>query len=331
MNTSSKLLAPLAATAVLLLSVCGGSLENPTSAPATGTTSSSASSAPATTSAAATTAAATTAPAETTEPAETSAPETTEAEPTVEPTTAEPTPEQTSAPAETAQAADTAVEAPGTNCGSSANSQDVCVSGGPVSCAEAVSVINTYNDPNTPHDNGIGLKADFNGYECYADRSMMGLSGMIADRSVLCTNTAGAYIEARTPGLRIIPGPVDEVGKYLDNGASATVRFASPGRGTYCYGTWDDKNINCMSSNGKKDANGAIGMTTVTISAHGAPKITENFTYFPYESVEMFKTVNAGTTLTSLGVSCQPQDDSTMRCVNPDGGFTLSPSGVTTE
>lgn len=151
---------------------------------------------------------------------------------------------------------------------------------------------------------------------------------ILSGRSARCTSPAGSYVEVRDAGTRVLPGPVEEVSNYMvGTGPTDKIAFSTPDHSTYCMGSAEEGELTCIAGTNTKDSSGMPVMRSVKISKTAAPVVEEFSTALPYESIEQIKPVDVGTTLTSLGVSCSPQDASTMHCVNPLGGFTLSIDG----
>lgn len=247
--------------------------------------------------------------------------------PAPEPTSASPSPEPT-----TAAPADQAVAAPGTNCGPAfQNGQptegSVYVSGGKVSCAEAIAVMTEYLPQIKDivvYSRDAVVEGVMGGYQCNIDRSYMGGAFMLSGQQALCQNDAnGAYIELRSPGERILPGYVVNIQKHIDwlgsSHRTLAVQFSTPAQTVDCIGTIDNKELTCRAFL----AGG--GINYVTIGKTGAPRFS-NFSDGPTPPVTS-TSVDVGTVITALGVSCKPTDAQTLYCVNTTHGFTLSPRG----
>lgn len=259
--------------------------------------------------------------------------ETPSSEPTVEQTTTEATPAQAQTPpSEQASPASDAIAAPGTNCGPVVNSEgestegSVYVSGGAVSCAEAISVFNSYfpQMPDLAYNRYGVVEGILGGYTCQMNRQYMGAYAMLSGQVYLCQNSAnGAYLELRYPGERVLPGYVVDMNKHIGDPPGAmtgtAVTFSTPAQTVDCIGTLDTKTITCRAFL----AGG--GINYVTMGKAGAPTFSD-FSDGPTAPVQSTP-VDVGTVITALGVSCKPTDAQTLYCVNTTHGFTLSPNG----
>ncbi len=258
--------------------------------------------------------------------------ETPSPEPTVEQTTAEAAPTQPQPSSEPTNPSSDAIAAPGTNCGPVMNREgtsttgEVYVSGGSVSCAEAISVFNSYF-PQIPDlaNNRYGIvEGILGGYTCQMNRQYMGAYSMLSGQAYLCRNSAnGAYLELRNPGERVLPGYVVDMEKHIGDPpgpvTGPAVTFSTPAQTVDCMGTLDTERITCRAflSGG--------GINYVTMGKTGAPTFSD-FSDGPTAPVQS-TAVDVGTVITALGVSCKPTDAQTLYCVNTTHGFTLSPNG----
>lgn len=254
-------------------------------------------------------------------------------EPTVEQTTAEATPTQAqTSPSEQASPASDAIAAPGTNCGPVVNSKgestegNVYVSGGTVSCAEAIAVFNAYfpQMPDLAYNRYGVLEGVLGGYTCQMNRQYAGAYAMLSGQVYLCQNSAnGAYLELRYPGERVLPGYVVDMNKHIGDPPGPVpgpaVTFSTPAQTVDCIGTLDTETITCRAFL----AGG--GINYVTVGKTGAPTFSD-MSDGPTPPVQSTP-VDVGTVITALGVSCKPTDAQTLYCVNTTHGFTLSPNG----
>lgn len=259
--------------------------------------------------------------------------ETPSSEPAVEQTTTEATPTQAQTPpSEQASPASDAIAAPGTNCGPVVNSEgestegSVYVSGGAVSCAEAISVFNSYfpQMPDLAYNRYGVVEGILGGYTCQMNRQYMGAYAMLSGQVYLCQNSAnGAYLELRYPGERVLPGYVVDMNKHIGDPpgpvTGPAVTFSTPAQTVECMGTLDTERITCRAFL----AGG--GINYVTMGKTGAPTFSD-FSDGPTAPVQSTP-VDVGTVITALGVSCKPTDAQTLYCVNTTHGFTLSPNG----
>lgn len=313
MFSRTKLMSALG-IAALALAACSSPSQAPASAPSPEVTSTSASPSPT--------------------PSPTSASPTpsvqvTSETPAPEPTSASPSPEPT-----TAAPADQAVAAPGTNCGSVSHSSsgtqgDVYVSGGQVSCSEALAVVNAYLPKiveNIAYSRDAVAEGIMGGYRCFLNRGYAGAATQLSGQQALCQNDAnGAYIEVRKPSERVLPGYVVNIQKHLipdysrDSKSGLSVKFSTPSQKIDCKGTLEAGGISCrvFLANGK--------LTIVGIGKSG-PISTYDFFDGAVGPVTA-PSVDVGTVITALGISCKPTDAQTLYCVNTTHGFTLSPRG----
>lgn len=309
MFSRTKLMSALGIAALALVA-CSSPSQAPASAPSPEVTSTSASPTPSSTSVSPTPSVQVT--------SETPAPEPTSATPSPEPTTAAP--------------ADQTVAAPGTNCGPAfQNGQptegSVYVSGGKVSCAEAIAVMTEYLPQIKDivvYSRDAVVEGIMGGYQCNIDRGYMGGSFMLSGQQALCRNNVnGAYIELRSPGERILPGYVVDIRKHIDwldsSHSTLAVQFSTPAQTVDCIGTIESEEITCRAFL----AGG--GINYVTMGKTGAPRFSD-FSDGPTAPV-VSTSVDVGTVITALGVSCKPTDAQTLYCVNTTHGFTLSPRG----
>lgn len=309
--------------AALALSACSSSTGVPAPTPVYETSSSAVAPSPSATTASPSATTATPSPT-----AETPSPE-----PTVEQTTAEAAPTQTqTAPTEQASPASDAIAAPGTNCGPAASSAgttpqgDIYVSGGSVSCAEAISVFNSYfpQIPDLAYNRYGVVEGILGGYTCQMNRQYAGAYAMLSGQAYLCRNSVnGAYLELRNPGERVLPGYVVDMNKHIGDPpgpvTGPAVTFSTPAQTVDCLGTLDTERITCRAFL----AGG--GINYVTMGKTGAPTFSD-FSDGPTAPVQS-TAVDVGTVITALGVSCKPTDTQTLYCVNTTHGFTLSPNG----
>ena len=296
---------PLALTAcgLLLLSACGSSdqTQEAVSAPASSSTSISAS--------------------------PSSSPTLSDSAPAPEETTApEPSPESTGAQTEPVAA--------GSNCGhpSATEAISIYVSGGSVSCQEALAIFDRYNSMDLSQSAGVYGQAQVEGYDCYTNT---GARNLVESRAGVCINSStGGYLEARPAGLRIIPGPVEEVSNYELTGSSPygsnPVNFYPAGStnqvGSTVHCTIASEQVHCSSLNHGTFQQVSMGRSgAATIKQISAPPQALSF-----ES-QGSKPLDVGTTLTAHGISCQPQDSQSVRCVNADSAFTIALNGVVSE
>ena len=302
--------------AALALSACSSSNDNAAPTPTSATSSISATASPSPTT-----------------PSPSPSAESPSSEPTVEQTTAEATPTQAQMPpSEQASPASDVIAAPGTNCGPAVNPEgasttgEVYVSGGSVSCAEAIAVFNSYfpQIPDLAYNRYGVVEGILGGYTCQMNRQYMGAYSMLSGQAYLCQNsTNGAYLELRNPGERVLPGYVVDMNKHIDNsvgtGGGPAVTFSTPAQTVDCIGTLDTETITCRAFL----AGG--GINYVTMGKSGAPTFSDvgDGPTAPVQSTP----VDVGTVITALGVSCKPTDAQTLYCVNTTHGFTLSPNG----
>lgn len=318
MFSRTKLMSALG-IAALALAACSSPSQAPASAPSPEVTSTSASPSPTPSS---TSVSPTPSPTPSVQVmSETPAPEPTSASPSPEPTTAAP--------------ADQAVAAPGTNCGSVSHSSsgtqgDVYVSGGQVSCSEALAVVNAYLPKiveNIAYSRDAVAEGIMGGYRCFLNRGYAGAATQLSGQQALCQNDAnGAYIEVRKPGERVLPGYVVDIQKHLIPNLSQnpqsmlSVEFSTPSQKIDCRGTLEAGGISCrvFLANGK--------LTIVGIGKSG-PISTYDFFDGAVGPVTA-PSVDVGTVITALGISCKPTDAQTLYCVNATHSVTLSPNGI---
>lgn len=316
----------LVAVAALALSGCSSA--NDVAAPAPETSPASSSAAPST------------APATQTTPAalasSSAAPTTQEPAPTTEAPAPLPTPEQTSpAPAEEAAPNPQAVAAPGTKCGTISGESIPMVAyvfGGNVSCATALEVTQEYRAQVRA---GIDIRnnrdmtvENIQGYTCGSGRGLMGAVSVIGGQIGICTNavTAG-YLEIREDGERILPGFTASPYSHLFPGDSGIkVVFQTPSGQVQCQGTFsssdDTRPITCTvaASDG--------GYHQASLSSTGPAAATRSSSS---QAVLKDAPLDVGTSLNFMGMSCQPQSEDSVRCVNASHGFLISPAGVIQE
>lgn len=315
----------LVAVAALALSGCSSA--NDVAAPAPETSPASSSAAPSTAPAAQTT--------PTALASSSAAPTTQEPAPTTEAPAPLPTPEQTSpAPAEEA-ANPQAVAAPGTKCGTISGESIPMVTyvfGGDVSCATALEVTQEYRaqvmagiDPTNNRDMTV---ENIQGYTCSSGRGMMGAVSIIGGQIGICTNSATAgYLEIREDGERILPGFTASPYSHLSPGDSGIdVAFQTPSGQVQCQGTFsssdDTRPITCTvaASDG--------GYHQASLSSTGPAAATRSSSS---QAVLKDAPLDVGTSLNFMGMSCQPQSEDSVRCVNAEHGFLISPAGVVQE
>lgn len=315
----------LVAVAALALSGCSSAHDAAAPAPETSPATSSA--APSTAPAAQTTPAATA--------SSSAAPTTQEPAPTTEAPAPLPTPEQTSpVPAEEA-ANPQAVAAPGTKCGTISGESIPMVTyvfGGDVSCATALEVTQEYRaqvragiDPSYNRDMTV---ENIQGYTCSSGRGMMGAVNIIGGQIGICTNSATAgYLEIREDGERILPGfTASPYSHLLQGGSGIDVAFQTPSGQVQCQGTFsssdDPRPITCTvaASDG--------GYHQASLSSTGPATATRSSSS---QAVLKDAPLDVGTSLNFMGMSCQPQSEDSVRCVNAEHGFLISPAGVIQE
>lgn len=156
------------------------------------------------------------------------------------------------------------------------------------------------------------------------NRQYMGAYAMLSGQPYLCQNSAnGAYLELRYPGERVLPGYVVDMNKHIGDPpgpvTGPAVTFSTPAQTVDCIGTLDTETITCRAFL----AGG--GINYVTMGKTGAPRFSD-FSDGPTPPVTS-TSVDVGTVITALGVSCKPTDAQTLYCVNTTHGFTLSPRG----
>lgn len=206
------------------------------------------------------------------------------------------------------------------------------VFGGDVSCATALEVTQEYRaqvragiDPSYNRDMTV---ENIQGYTCSSGRGMMGAVNTIGGQIGICTNavTAG-YLEIREDGERILPGFTASPYSHLFHGDSGIdVAFQTPSGTVQCQGTFDSSNddspITCTVFSIGGEYNQA------SLSRTGAATGSPSSSSVP---VKHEAPLDVGTTLNFMGMSCQPQSEDSVRCVNASHGFLISPAGVIQE
>lgn len=263
------------------------------------------------------------------------------AAPTTEPApNSEPAPAPSSKPEPSdsvnnpATMASTEIAAPGTNCGASDPAKPqvvVYIFGGDVSCATALEVVREYNHIASTQDlftySRDGVAEGIQGYTCGVNRGYAGGVAIVSGQMTLCTNDATAgYVEVRSASERIIPGYTASVSKHInlkmDGDAGIEVTFQTPSGNIKCRGVYEKQDITCYTRTADGILHGAA------LAPSGAARYeTASESDRSFEAIS----VDAGTSMNALGVSCVPQGADAIRCINSTNGFTLSAAGISYE
>lgn len=212
------------------------------------------------------------------------------------------------------------IQDPGASCGTPAGfpNDTVYVSGGSISCKEAVTVVQAYA-PKAP------AAAAAEGYNCRT--SSKDVEAAESLKAVCVQSDGPGYVEVRPSEVRVQAGLVEDVSQHevpaLNGvfGAHATA-FKSPDGSVVCA-TGPKVGVTCWA---KKDDD---DWTQLTMAGSGSA--SSSTVSGPSVDASTVASVRKGTVYTAAGVSCKPTEDDAVKCLNQDSQFELHDGGYHTD